>query len=115
MTKWKRCEDGHDGEAVTAATRSEALRNVPTVSEFVPGFEANQWYGIGAPTNTPAEIVERLNIETNAILSHPAVKARLADLGETPLGGSSAEFGRLIAEETEKWGRVVRFSGAKAD
>ena len=101
--------------AVTAATRSEALRNVPTVSEFVPGFEASQWYGIGAPRNTPAEIVDRLNTETNAILSHPTVRVRLADLGETPLGGSSAEFARLIADETEKWGRVVRFSGAKAD
>jgi tripartite-type tricarboxylate transporter receptor subunit TctC len=101
--------------AVTAATRSEALTHVPTVSEFVPGFEASQWYGIGAPRHTPAEIVEKLNMEANAFLSDPIVKARLADLGETALGGSSAEFGRLIAEETEKWGRVVRFSGAKAD
>ena len=101
--------------AVTAATRSEALTNVPTVSEFVPGFEASQWYGIGAPRHTPAETVEKLNMEANAFLSDPIVKARLADLGETALGGSSAEFGRLIAEETEKWGRVVRFSGAKAD
>jgi tripartite-type tricarboxylate transporter receptor subunit TctC len=101
--------------AVTAATRSEALTNVPAVNEFVPGFEASQWYGIGAPRNTPAEIVERLNVEANAVLSHPMVKARLADLGETPLGGSSTAFGRLIAEETEKWGRVVRFSGAKPD
>jgi tripartite-type tricarboxylate transporter receptor subunit TctC len=101
--------------AVTAATRSGALANVPTVSEFVPGFEASQWYGIGAPRNTPAEIVERLNIETNAILTHPMVKARLTDLGETALGGSSAEFAKLIAEETDKWGRVVRFAGAKPD
>src|SRR5437899_7167947 len=101
--------------AVTAAARSEALTNVPAVNEFVPGFEASQWYGIGAPRHTPAEIVERLNVEANAVLSHPAVKARLADLGETGLGGSPAEFGRLIAEETEKWGRVVRFSGAKPD
>jgi tripartite-type tricarboxylate transporter receptor subunit TctC len=101
--------------AVTAATRSEALTNVPAVNEFVPGFEASQWYGIGAPRNTPAEIVERLNVEANAVLSHPMVKARLADLGETPLGGSSTAFGRLIAEETERWGRVVRFSGAKPD
>jgi tripartite-type tricarboxylate transporter receptor subunit TctC len=101
--------------AVTAATRSEALTNVPAVNEFVPGFEASQLYGIGAPRNTPAEIVERLNVEANAVLSHPAVKARLADLGETALGGSFAEFGRLIAEETEKWGRVVRFSGARPD
>jgi tripartite-type tricarboxylate transporter receptor subunit TctC len=101
--------------AVTAATRSNALRDVPTVSEFVPGFEASQWYGIGAPRNTPAEIVERLNMEMNVSLSDPTVKARLADLGETALGGSPAAFGRLIVEETEKWGRVVRFSGAKAD
>jgi tripartite-type tricarboxylate transporter receptor subunit TctC len=101
--------------AVTAATRSAALMNVPTVSEFVPGFEASQWYGIGAPRNTPAEIVEKLNMEANAFLSDPMIKARLADLGETALGGSSARFAKLIAEETEKWGRVVRFSGAKAD
>jgi len=101
--------------AVTAATRSDALTNVPAVNEFVSGFEASQLYGIGAPRNTPAEIVERLNLEANAVLSHPMVKARLTDLGETALGGSSAEFGRLIAEETEKWGRVVRFSGAKPD
>ncbi len=101
--------------AVTAAARSEALTNVPTVSEFVPGFEASQWYGIGAPRHAPAEIVEKLNMEANAFLSDPMVKARLADLGETALGGSPAQFGKLIAEETEKWGRVVRFSGAKAD
>jgi tripartite-type tricarboxylate transporter receptor subunit TctC len=101
--------------AVTAATRSEALTNVPAVNEFVPGFEASQWYGIGAPRSTPAEIVERLNLEANAVLSLSVVKARLADLGETSLGGSPAEFGRLIAEETEKWGRVVKFSGAKPD
>jgi tripartite-type tricarboxylate transporter receptor subunit TctC len=101
--------------ALTGATRSVALANVPTVSEFVPGFEASQWYGIGAPRNTPAEIVEKLNMEMNACLSDPMVKARLADLGETALGGSSAAFARLIVEETEKWGRVVRFSGAKAD
>jgi tripartite-type tricarboxylate transporter receptor subunit TctC len=101
--------------AVTAATRSEAMANIPTVSEFVPGFEASQWYGIGAPRNSPDEIVARLNIEMNAVLSLPMVKARLADLGETALGGSPADFGRLIAEETVKWGRVVRFSGAKAD
>jgi tripartite-type tricarboxylate transporter receptor subunit TctC len=101
--------------AVTSATRSDALKNVPAVNEFVPGFEASQWYGIGAPRNTPPDIVQRLNMEANAVLSLPMVKARLADLGETALGGSSAEFGKLIAEETEKWGRVVRFSGAKPD
>jgi tripartite-type tricarboxylate transporter receptor subunit TctC len=101
--------------AVTAATRSEALANVPTVSEFVPEFEASQWYGIGAPRNSPEEIVARLNVEMNAVLSLPMVKRRLAELGETVLGGSPGDFGRLIAEETVKWGRVVRFSGAKAD
>ena len=101
--------------AVTTATRSAALAGVPTVSEFVPGFEASQWYGIGVPRNTPAEIIEKLNVEINAVLANPAVKARLADLGETVLGGSAADFGRLIAEETEKWGRVVKFSGAKPD
>jgi tripartite-type tricarboxylate transporter receptor subunit TctC len=101
--------------AVTAATRSEALANIPTVSEFVPAFEASQWYGIGAPRTSPGDIVARLNIEMNAVISLPMVKARLADLGETALGGSPADFGRLMAEETVKWGRVVRFSGAKAD
>jgi tripartite-type tricarboxylate transporter receptor subunit TctC len=101
--------------AVTAAARSKALTNVPAVNEFVSGFEASQLYGIGAPRNTPGEIIERLNTEANAVLSNPMVKARLADLGETALGGSSTAFGRLIAEETEKWGRVVRFSGAKPD
>jgi tripartite-type tricarboxylate transporter receptor subunit TctC len=101
--------------AVTTAVRSGALANVPTVSEFVPGFEASQVYGIGAPRNTPAGIIQRLNTETNGILAQPTVKARLADLGETPLGGSSAEFAKLAAEETEKWGRVVRFLGVKAD
>jgi tripartite-type tricarboxylate transporter receptor subunit TctC len=101
--------------AVTTATRSEVLAGVPTVSEFVPGFEASQWYGIGVPRHTPLDIVEKLNAEINAILAEPTVKARLADLGETPLGGSSAEYGRLIAEETEKWGRVVKFSGARPD
>jgi tripartite-type tricarboxylate transporter receptor subunit TctC len=101
--------------AVTTAMRSEALADVPTLSEFVPGFDASQVYGIGAPRNTPAAIVERLNMEANAFLSNPTVKARLADLGETPLGGSPADFARLIAVETEKWGRVVRFSGVRAE
>jgi tripartite-type tricarboxylate transporter receptor subunit TctC len=101
--------------AVTGTNRSEALPGVPTVSEFVPGYEAGGWYGIGAPRNTPAGIVGKLNSEINAVLSDPMIKARLADFGETPLGGSSAEFARLIAEETEKWGKVVKFSGARAD
>ncbi len=101
--------------AVTTAMRSEALPDLPTVSEFVPGFDASQVYGIGAPRNTPAMIVERLNMEANAFLADLTVKARLADLGETPLGGSPADFAQLIAEETEKWGRVVRFSGVRAE
>jgi tripartite-type tricarboxylate transporter receptor subunit TctC len=101
--------------AVTAATRSEALPDIPTVGEFVPGYEASNWYGVGAPKATPAEIVEKLNKEINAGLADPNMKARLVDLGGTVLAGSPADFGKLIAEETEKWGKVVKFSGAKAD
>ena len=99
--------------AVTTATRSEALPNIPTVGEFVPGYEASMWYGIGAPKNTPAEIVAKLNTEVNAALADPKLKARLADVGGTVLAGSSADFGKLIAEETEKWGKVVKFAGIK--
>jgi tripartite-type tricarboxylate transporter receptor subunit TctC len=101
--------------AVTTATRSEVLPDVPTVGEFVPGYEASAWYGLGAPKATPAEIVDKLNKEINAALADPKVKARLADLGGTPLLGSPADFGKLIAEETEKWAKVVKFSGPKAD
>jgi tripartite-type tricarboxylate transporter receptor subunit TctC len=101
--------------AVTTATRSAALAALPTVSEFVPGFEASQWYGIGVPRNTPREIVEKLNGEINTILANTTVRARLADLGQTALGGTSARYATLIAEETEKWARVVRFSGARPD
>jgi tripartite-type tricarboxylate transporter receptor subunit TctC len=101
--------------AVTTATRSEVLPDVPTVGEFVPGYEASAWYGLGAPKATPAEIVDKLNKEINAALADPKMKARLADLGGTPLLGSPADFGKLIAEETEKWAKVVKFSGAKAD
>jgi tripartite-type tricarboxylate transporter receptor subunit TctC len=101
--------------AVTTAIRSAALGDLPTVSEFVPGFEASQCYGIGAPRNTPVEIVRMLNTETNAILGNSAVKARLAELGETVLGGTPAEYEALIAEETEKWAGVVRLSGARPD
>jgi tripartite-type tricarboxylate transporter receptor subunit TctC len=100
---------------VTTATRMEALPDVPAVAESVPGFEASQMYGIGAPRDTPAAIVEKLNAATNAVLALPPVKARLADLGETPLGGSPADFAALIAEETAKWSRAVKFSGAKAE
>ena len=101
--------------AVTTATRSDALPDIPTVDEFVPGYEASSWFGVGAPKNTPVEIVDKLNNEINAALADPNMKARLADLGGTVLAGSPADFGKLIAEETEKWGKVVKFSGAKAD
>jgi tripartite-type tricarboxylate transporter receptor subunit TctC len=101
--------------AVTAATRSEALPDLPTVGEFVPGYEANNWFGVGAPKATPAAIVEQLNKEINASLADPKLKARLAELGGTPLVGSPADFGKFIAEETEKWGKVVKFTGVKAD
>ena len=101
--------------AVTTATRSEALPDIPTVGEFVPGYEASAWFGIGAPKNTPAEIIDKLNKEINAGLADPKIKARLADLGGTVLAGSPADFGKLIADETEKWAKVVKFSGAKPD
>jgi tripartite-type tricarboxylate transporter receptor subunit TctC len=101
--------------AVTTATRSDAMPEVPTVGEFLPGFEASQWYGVGAPRNTPAEIIDKLNKEINAGLADSKLKARLADLGGTVLPGSPADFGKLIAEESEKWAKVVKFSGAKAD
>ena len=101
--------------AVTAATRSEALPDLPTVGEFVPGYEASNWFGVGAPKATPAAIVEQLNKEINASLADPKLKARLTDLGGTPLVGSPADFGKLIAEETEKWGKVVKLTGIKAD
>jgi tripartite-type tricarboxylate transporter receptor subunit TctC len=101
--------------AVTTAARSEALPDIPTVSDFVPGFEASAWYGVGVPKNTPAEIVDKLNKEINASLADPKIKARLADLGGTVLAGSPADFGTLIAEETKKLGEVVKFSGAKPD
>jgi len=83
--------------------------------EFVPGYEASTWYGVGVPKNTPAEIVDKLNKEINAAFADPNMKARLADLGGTVLASSPAEFGKLIAEETEKWAKVIKFSGAKAD
>jgi tripartite-type tricarboxylate transporter receptor subunit TctC len=101
--------------AVTTATRSEALPELPTVGDFVPGYEASTWYGVGAPKTTPAEIIERLNKEINAGLADPKLKARLSDLGGMMLTGSAAEFGAFIVEETEKWAKVVKFSGAKAE
>jgi tripartite-type tricarboxylate transporter receptor subunit TctC len=101
--------------AVTTAARSPALPQVPTVAESVPGYEASQWYGVGAPANTPAEIIATLNKEINAGLADPNIRARLASLGGSPLAVSPAEFGKLVADETEKWGKVVRLAGAKAD
>jgi tripartite-type tricarboxylate transporter receptor subunit TctC len=101
--------------AVTSATRSGALPDVPTVGEFVPGYEATAWFGIGAPRNTPSEIVDKLNGEINAGLVDPKIKERLADLGGEPMPMSSADFAKFIAEETEKWGKVVRAAGIKAE
>jgi tripartite-type tricarboxylate transporter receptor subunit TctC len=100
--------------AVTTATRSQALPNVPTVGHFVPGYEAGVWNGVGAPKNTSAEIIDKLNREVNATLADPRVKARFADLGGMALAGSPAEFGRFIADETEKWGKVIRAANIKA-
>ena len=101
--------------AVTTAMRSEALPDVPTVGEFVPGFEAGDWLGIGAPRNTPAEIVNQLNKETAAALADPKIKARFADLGGTALALTPAEFGKLIADETEKWAKVIRAANIKPE
>jgi tripartite-type tricarboxylate transporter receptor subunit TctC len=99
--------------AVTTAVRSEALPDVPTVASFVPGFEASTWQGIGAPKNTPAEIVDRLNKEINAALANPGIKARLADLGSVPMPMSPAEFENLIVAETEKWDNLIRAANIK--
>jgi tripartite-type tricarboxylate transporter receptor subunit TctC len=101
--------------AVTTVTRSAALPNVPAVGDFVPGFEASGWFGIGAPKNTPSEIVDKLNKEVNAGLADPKIKARLVDLGGTTLSGSPAEFGKLIADEIEKWAKVIKFAGIKPE
>jgi tripartite-type tricarboxylate transporter receptor subunit TctC len=101
--------------SLTTATRSEALPDIPTVGEFVPGYEATVWYGIGAPRATPAEIVDRLNKEINAALADPRMKARIVDLGGDVLALSPADFGRLIADETEKWGKVIRAANIKLE
>jgi tripartite-type tricarboxylate transporter receptor subunit TctC len=101
--------------AVTTSKRSEVLPELPTVAEFIPGYEASFWAGVGVPRNTPAEIINKLNREINAALANPKIKARLADLGGTGLAGSPADFGNLIAEETEKWGKVVKFAGITAE
>jgi tripartite-type tricarboxylate transporter receptor subunit TctC len=101
--------------AVTTATRSEALPDIPTVAEFVPGYEAVGWYGIGAPKGTPAEIIDKLNKETNATLADPKFRSRLADLGAVPMSMAPVEFEKFIAEETEKWGRVIRVANIKLE
>jgi len=101
--------------AVTTLTRAEALPDLPTVADFVPGYEAISWYGIIAPKNTPSDVVDRLNKEVNAALADPKIKARLADLGGTMMPGSPAQFGKFIAEEAEKWGKVVKAANMKAD
>jgi tripartite-type tricarboxylate transporter receptor subunit TctC len=97
--------------AVATATRLEALPDIPTVGDSVPGFEASGWCGLGAPRNTPASVIERLNREVNAALADPTIKARLADVGAVVLAGSPADFGTFIADETQKWAKVVRFAG----
>ena len=101
--------------AVTTAMRSEALPDLPTLADFVPGYEDSNWAGLGAPRNTPVSIIERLNREINAILADPKIKAQLSDLGGTPLTGSPADFGKLIADETEKWGKVIRAANIKTE
>ena len=101
--------------AVTATTRWRELPDIPTVGDFVPGFETSAWAGIGAPKNTPAEIIDKLNKEINAALADPKIKARIADLGGMVLALSPTEYGKRIAEETEKWAKVIKFSGAKPE
>jgi tripartite-type tricarboxylate transporter receptor subunit TctC len=101
--------------AVTGATRSEALPDLPTVGEFVPGYEASAWWGVGAPKNTPSQTIDKINEAINAGLADPKIKARLADLGGTPLVGSPADFGKLIADEIEKWGKVIRAANIKPE
>ena len=101
--------------AVTTATRSEALPDIPTLGEFIPGFEASQWIGLVAPKDTPSTITEKLNTEINAALGDPKVKTRFADLGGMVLPGSPDDFGKLIRDETEKWAKVIRAANIKVD
>jgi tripartite-type tricarboxylate transporter receptor subunit TctC len=99
--------------AITAAVRSDALPDLPSLGDFVPGYEVNTWFGVGAPAGTPAAIVDKLNQEINAALAGPQMKARLADLGGTALAGTPADFAKLIADETEKWAKVIRAANIK--
>ena len=101
--------------AVTTATRAAALPELPAIAEFVPGYEASAWFGAGAPRATPIEIVNKLNADINACLADPKLESRIAELGGVAITGTPADFARLIAEETEKWAKVVRFSGAKVE
>jgi tripartite-type tricarboxylate transporter receptor subunit TctC len=101
--------------AVTSATRSEALPDLPTIGEFIPGYEMSAWYGVGAPKRTPAEVIDKINKEINAALADSKMKARLAEQGGVAIAGSAVDFGKLIAEETEKWGKVIRAANIKAD
>ena len=101
--------------AMAGAGRFEALPDIPVIGEFVPGYEASGWCGIVAPKNTPREVIDKLNSEINAGLADPKFKARLADVGVTTLAGSPAQFSKLIADETEKWGKVVKFAGIKPE
>jgi tripartite-type tricarboxylate transporter receptor subunit TctC len=103
------------GLAVTSTTRSDVLPDLPTLADFLPGYEASAWYGFAAPKNTPAAIIEKLNKEINAVLADPVAKKRFTEIGAILLPGSAADFGKLLADETEKWGKVVKFSGAKVD
>jgi len=101
--------------AVTTASRTDVLPDLPTVGEFVPGYEASQWYGLVGPKNIPRDVIDRLNKEVNAAIAEPGLKAKLADLGGAPLQGTPEDFGTLIVNETDKWGKVVKFSGASVD
>ena len=103
------------GLAVTGTARSHVLPELPTVADFLPGYEASAWYGLGAPRNTPTAVIDRLNDAVNAILADPTSQGRFAELGASLLPGSPADFGKLLADETEKWGKVVKFAGAKPD
>ena len=103
------------GLAVTGTARSHVLPDLPTVADFLPGYEASAWYGLGAPRNTPTAVIDRLNDAVNAILADPTSQGRFAELGASLLPGSPADFGKLLADETEKWGKVVKFAGAKPD
>jgi tripartite-type tricarboxylate transporter receptor subunit TctC len=100
---------------ISTAVRSEVLPDIPTVAEFLPGYEASTWFGVGAPKNTPSAIIDKLNSEINAGLADPKLKARIADLGGTVLAGSPADFGKRIAADTEKWGKVIRATNIKPE